>query len=108
MIRFLPVSHVVQLSHGGTNQCPAVTPEFMKTAHGCQTRPPAQAALAEFTESSSLPRSYTHLILESEFQGPGFEGEMPYVTTDYSFDLTGAGKLRVFKGLTRPSHLGPK
>lgn len=45
--------------------------------------------------------------LSSPFQ-PGFEGEMPYVTTDYSFDLTGAGKLRVFKGLTRPSHLGPK
>ncbi|XP_056279314.1 polynucleotide 5'-hydroxyl-kinase NOL9 [Pseudoliparis swirei] len=256
MIRFLPVSHVIQLSHGGTNQCPAVTPEFMKTAHGCQTRPPAQTALAEITESNSPPRSFTHLILESEFQGvgrqgtakhqrtnehrelsllaylsqlqspdngpikplhsltpyqvpntavalgvlhcevapshmfyaanaslvglcclgekvssrggpvllskapicpcvgfgvlrgidigrglyflltpvapsilrkvnclllgavllpscilttqPGFEGEMPYVTTDYSFDLTGAGKLRVFKGLTRPSHLGPK
>lgn len=31
---------------------------------------------------------------------------MPYVTTDYSFDLTGAGKLRVFKGLMRPSQMG--
>uniref|UniRef100_A0A8C2WWB9 Polynucleotide 5'-hydroxyl-kinase NOL9 n=1 Tax=Cyclopterus lumpus TaxID=8103 RepID=A0A8C2WWB9_CYCLU len=252
MIRFLPVSHVIQLSHSGINQCPAVTPEFMKTAHGCQTRPPAQTALSEFTESHSPPRSYTHLIVQSEFQGvgrqgtrtnehrelsllaylsqlqspdpgpikplhsltpyqvpntavalgvlhcevvpahmfyaanaslvglcclgekvssrggpvllsqapicpcvgfgvlrgidigrglyflltpvdpsilrkvnclllgaislpscilttqPGFEGEMPYVTTDYSFDLTGAGKLRVFKGLTRPSHIAPK
>lgn len=37
---------------------------------------------------------------------PSFEGEMPYVTTDYSFDLSGAGKLRVFKGLTRPSQTG--
>ncbi|XP_010784061.1 polynucleotide 5'-hydroxyl-kinase NOL9-like [Notothenia coriiceps] len=37
---------------------------------------------------------------------PGFDGEMPYITKDYSFDLTGAGKLRVFKGLTRPSQMG--
>lgn len=256
MIRFLPVSHVVQISHSGINQCPALTPEFLKTAHGYQTHPPAQTALAEFTESLSTSKNYTHLDLQSEFQGvgrqgtakhqrtnelrelamlaylsqlqspdpgpirplhsltpyqvpntavalgvihcevvpahmfyaansslvglcclaekvssrggpvllskapicpcvgfgvlrgidigrglyflltpvdpsilrkvnclllgaislpscilttqPGFEGEMPYVTTDYSFDLTGAGKLRVFKGLTRPSHTGTK
>lgn len=38
---------------------------------------------------------------------PGFDGETPYLTTDYSFDLSGAGKLRIFKGLTRPSHVGP-
>ena len=31
---------------------------------------------------------------------------MPYVTTDYSFDLSGAGKLRIFKGLMRPNHVG--
>lgn len=37
---------------------------------------------------------------------PGFEGEMPYVTSDYSFDLSGAGKIRVFKGLMRPSLMG--
>lgn len=36
----------------------------------------------------------------------GFEGERPYVTTNYSFDLNGAGKLRVFKGLQRPSQIG--
>ncbi|XP_070766992.1 polynucleotide 5'-hydroxyl-kinase NOL9 [Enoplosus armatus] len=254
MIRFFPVSHVVQLSHSGITQCPALTPEFLRTAHGYQTHPPAQTALDEFTESHSPSRSYTHLIVQSEFQGvgrqgtakhqrtnehrelsllaylsqlqspdpgpvrplhsltpyqvphtavalgvihcevgpthmfyaanaslvglcclgekvtsrggpvllsqtplcpcvgfgvlrgidmvrglyflltpvdpsilrkvnclllgaislpscilktqPGFEGEMPYVTTDYSFDLTGAGKLRVFKGLTRPSQIG--
>lgn len=39
---------------------------------------------------------------------PGFDGETPYLTTDYSFDLSGAGKLRIFKGLTRPSHVGPR
>ncbi|KAM3872556.1 polynucleotide 5'-hydroxyl-kinase NOL9 [Diretmus argenteus] len=254
MIRLFPVSHVVQLGHGGSTQCPLLTPEFLRTAHGCQTHPPAQTALEEFTESHSPPRSYVHLIVQSEFQGvgrqgtakhqrtnerrelsllaylsqlqspypgpvrplhcltpyqvphsavavgvthcevapnhmlyaangnlvglcclgekvagrggpvllskapicpcvgfgvlrgidmarglyflltpvnptvlrkvnclllgaislpsclvttqPGFEGEMPYVTTDYSFDLTGAGKLRVFKGLMRPSQIG--
>ncbi|XP_071758729.1 polynucleotide 5'-hydroxyl-kinase NOL9 [Centroberyx gerrardi] len=254
MIRFFPVSHVVQLGHGGSTQCPALTPEFLRTAHGCQTHPPAQTALDEFTESHSPPRSYVHIIVQSDFQGvgrqgtakhqrtnehrelsllaylsqmqspdpgpvrplhcltpyqvpqsavavgvthcevapshmlyaanaslvglcclgekvtsrggpvllsqapicpcvgfgvlrgidmvrglyflltpvdpsilrkvnclllgaislpscivitqPGFEGEMPYVTTDYSFDLTGAGKLRVFKGLARPGQIG--
>ncbi|XP_054465538.1 polynucleotide 5'-hydroxyl-kinase NOL9 [Anoplopoma fimbria] len=254
MIRFFPVTHVVQLGHSGITQCPALTPEFLRTAHGYQTHPPAQTALEEFTKSQNPPRSYTHLIVQSEFQGvgrqgtakhqrtnehrelsllaylsqlqspdpgpvrplhsltpyqvphtavalgaihcevvpshmfyaanatlvglcclgekvtsrggpvllsqapicpcvgfgvlrgidmvrglyflltpvdpsilrkvnclllgaislpacilttqPGFEGEMPYVTTDYSFDLTGAGKLRVFKGLTRPSQMG--
>ncbi|XP_053173666.1 polynucleotide 5'-hydroxyl-kinase NOL9 [Scomber japonicus] len=254
MIRFFPVSHVVQLGHTGSTQCAALTPEFLRTAHGCQTHPPAQTALDEFTESHSPPRSYVHLIVDSDFQGvgrqgtakhqrtnehrelsllaylsqlqspdpgpvrplncltpyqvphtavalgvihcevvpshmfyaancslvglcclgekvtsrggpvllnqaplcpcvgfgvlrgidmvrglyllltpvdpsvlrkvnclllgaislpscilttqPGFEGEMPYITTDYSFDLSGAGKLRVFKGLMRPSHIG--
>lgn len=254
MIRFFPLSHVVQLGHSGTTQCPALTPEFLRTAHGFHTHPPAQTALDEFTESHSPPRSYVHLIVQSEFQGvasqgtskhqrsnehrelsllaylsqlqspdpgpvrplhsltpyqvphtavalgvihcevvpshmfyaanaslvglcclgdkvtsrggpvllsqapicpcvgfgvlrgvdmarglyflltpvdpsilrkvncllmgaislpscilttqPGFEGEMPYVTTNYSFDLTGAGKLRVFKGLMRPSQTG--
>lgn len=36
----------------------------------------------------------------------GFEGEKPYVTTDYSFDLTGAGKIRIFKGMARPGQAG--
>lgn len=39
---------------------------------------------------------------------PGFDGETPYLTTDYSFDLSGAGKLRIFKGLIRPSQAGPR
>ncbi|XP_047428466.1 polynucleotide 5'-hydroxyl-kinase NOL9 [Mugil cephalus] len=254
MIRFFPVSHVIQLGHSGTTQCPGLTPEFVRTAQGCQTHPPAQSALDELTESHSPPRSYSHLVVQSEFQGvarqgtakhqrsnehrelsllaylsqlqspelgpvrplnslipyqvpntavalgvihcevmpnhmfyaanaslvglcclaekvasrggpvllsqapicpcvgfgvlrgidvarglyflltpvdptvlrkvnclllgaislpscilttqPGFDGEMPYVTADYSFDLTGAGKLRVYKGLARPSQAG--
>lgn len=46
------------------------------------------------------------LTLPSSLFQSGFEGGMPYVTTDYSFDLSGAGKLRVFKGLTRPGQIG--
>lgn len=254
MIRFFPVSHVVQLSHSGINQCPALTPDFLRTANGFHTHPPAQTALDEFTESHSPPRIYSHINIQTEFQGvgsqgtakhqrsneqrdlsllaylsqlqypdpgpvrplhsltpyqvphtaialgvthcdvvpshiihasigslvglcclaekvvskggpvflsqapicpcvgfgvlrgidmarglyflltpvdpsvlrdvncllfgaismpscvlttqPGIDGEMPYITTDYSFDLTGAGKLRVFKGMTRPSQVG--
>lgn len=37
---------------------------------------------------------------------PDSDAEKPYITSDYSFDLTGAGKLRVYKGLMRPSQLG--
>lgn len=74
MIRFLPVSHVVQLGHGGVAHCPALTPEFLRTAHGYQTHPPAQTALDEFTENHTPPRSYTHLTVQSEFQGVGRQG----------------------------------
>ncbi|TMS15784.1 Polynucleotide 5'-hydroxyl-kinase NOL9 [Larimichthys crocea] len=74
MIRFFPLSHVVQLGHGGTTQCAALSPEFLRTAHGHQTHPPAQTAMDEFTESHSPPRSYTHLIVQAEFQGVGRQG----------------------------------
>lgn len=75
MIRFFPVSHVVQLSYGGSNQCSSLTPEFLRTAHGCQTHPPAQTALDEFTERHNPPRSYVHLSVQSEFQGVGSQGK---------------------------------
>ncbi|XP_062247362.1 polynucleotide 5'-hydroxyl-kinase NOL9 [Platichthys flesus] len=74
MIRFFPVSHVVQLGHSGLTQCPVLSPEFLRTAHGFQTHPPTQTALEEFTESHSPPRSYTHLIVQSEFQGVARQG----------------------------------
>ncbi|XP_064876907.1 polynucleotide 5'-hydroxyl-kinase NOL9-like isoform X2 [Oncorhynchus nerka] len=32
-------------------------------------------------------------------------GEPPYVTIDYNFELTGAGKIHVFKGLARPDQM---
>lgn len=74
MIRFFPVSHVVQLGYGGSNQCPLLTPEFLRTAHGCQTHPPSQTALDEFTENHSPPRTYIHLSVQSEFEGVGSQG----------------------------------
>lgn len=74
IIRLLPVTHVVQLGHGGTIQCPALTPEFLRTAHGYQTHPPAQTALDEFTESHCPPRTFFHLSVQSEFQGVARQG----------------------------------
>ncbi|XP_060750933.1 polynucleotide 5'-hydroxyl-kinase NOL9 [Tachysurus vachellii] len=38
----------------------------------------------------------------------GVETELPYVTTDYSFEVTGAGKVHVFKGLARPGFVKAK
>ncbi|XP_039509061.1 polynucleotide 5'-hydroxyl-kinase NOL9 [Pimephales promelas] len=35
----------------------------------------------------------------------GVEGDLPYVTTDYSFEVKGAGKLHIYKGLTRPGFI---
>ncbi|XP_056129314.1 polynucleotide 5'-hydroxyl-kinase NOL9 [Lampris incognitus] len=74
MIRLFPVSHVVQLGHSGSTHCPSLTPEFLRTAHGYQTHPPAPTALDEFTESHSTPRSYVHIIAQAEFQGVGCQG----------------------------------
>ncbi|XP_077437131.1 polynucleotide 5'-hydroxyl-kinase NOL9 [Vanacampus margaritifer] len=75
MLRFFPVSHVIQLAHGGAAQCPALTPEFLRTAHGFQTHPPAQTALDEFTESTqSPPLTYVHMSVQSHFEGAGCPG----------------------------------
>ncbi|XP_029911115.1 polynucleotide 5'-hydroxyl-kinase NOL9 [Myripristis murdjan] len=88
MIRIFPVSHVVQLGHGGSTQCPALTPEFLRTAHGCQTHPPAQTALDEFTESHSPPRSYVHLIVQSDFQGVARQGTSKHQRTNEHRELS--------------------
>lgn len=74
MIRSLPVTHVVQLSHSGTTQCSLLTPEFLRMAHGYQTHPPAQSALDEFAESHCPHRTFSHIMVESEFQGVGQQG----------------------------------
>ncbi|KAM9830755.1 polynucleotide 5'-hydroxyl-kinase NOL9 isoform 1-T2 [Syngnathus typhle] len=76
MLRFFPVSHVIQLGHAdSTAQCPALTPEFLRTAHGFQTHPPAQTALDEFTENTqSLPLTYVHMTIYSDFERGGSQG----------------------------------
>lgn len=74
MIRFFPVSHVVQLDHSGVAQAPALTPDFLRTAQGYQTHPPTQTALDEFTESHNPPRNYTHVAVQSEFQSVARQG----------------------------------
>uniref|UniRef100_A0A1A7XJ01 Polynucleotide 5'-hydroxyl-kinase NOL9 n=1 Tax=Iconisemion striatum TaxID=60296 RepID=A0A1A7XJ01_9TELE len=88
IIRFLPVTHVVQLSHGGTTQCPAITPEYLRTAHGCQTHPPAQTSLDEFTESHCPPRTYSHLSVQSEFQGVARQGTAKHQRTNEHRELS--------------------
>uniref|UniRef100_A0A672HW74 Polynucleotide 5'-hydroxyl-kinase NOL9 n=1 Tax=Salarias fasciatus TaxID=181472 RepID=A0A672HW74_SALFA len=108
MIRFFPVSHVLQLSHGGVNQFPALTPEFLRTAHGYQTHPPAQTALDEFTESHSPPRSYSHLVVQSEFQGAGRQGTARHQRTNELRELSLLGYLSQLQssdsGPVRPLH----
>nr|XP_057906891.1 polynucleotide 5'-hydroxyl-kinase NOL9 [Doryrhamphus excisus] len=74
LLRFLPVSHVIQLSHGGAPQCPALTPDFLRMADGFQTHPPTQTALDELTESHGPPRSYLHMSVTADFQGAGSQG----------------------------------
>ncbi|CAI5646816.1 unnamed protein product [Oreochromis niloticus] len=88
MIRFFPVSHVVQLSHSGFNQCPALTPDFLRTANGFQTHPPAQTALDEFTESHSHPRMYSHISIQAEFQGVGSQGTAKHQRSNEQRDLS--------------------
>lgn len=103
MIRFLPVSHVVQLGHGGVTHCPALTPEFLRTAHGYQTHPPAQTALDEFTENHTPPRSYTHLIVQSEFLGVGRQGTARHQRSNEMRELS----LLAYLSQMQSSDLGP-
>ncbi|MED6269694.1 hypothetical protein CHARACLAT_002308 [Characodon lateralis] len=108
LIRFLPVTHVVQLSHGGTTQCPSLTPEFLRTAQGYHTRPPTQTALNEFTETHYPPRTYTHLNVQSEFQGVGRQGTATHQRSNEHRELSLLGYLSQLQspdpGPVRPLH----
>lgn len=108
LIRFLPVTHVVQLSHGDTTQCPSLTPEFLRTAQGYQTQPPAQTALNEFAESPCPPRTYTHLSVQSEFQGVGRQGTATHQRSNEHRELSLLGYLSQLQSLdpgpVRPLH----
>ncbi|XP_004086339.1 polynucleotide 5'-hydroxyl-kinase NOL9 [Oryzias latipes] len=108
LIRVLPVSHVIQLSHGSTTQCPALTPEFLRTAHGCQTHPPAQTAMDECTESHGPPKTYSHLDVQAEFRGVARQGTAKYQRSNEQRELSLLAYLSQLQspepGLVRPLH----
>ncbi|XP_068193803.1 polynucleotide 5'-hydroxyl-kinase NOL9 [Antennarius striatus] len=108
LIRFFPVSHVIQLNHSGVSQCSALTQEFLRTAHGYQTHPPAQTALDEFTESHNPPRSYSHLNVQSEFQGVGRQGTSKHQRSNETRELSLLAYLSQLQspdpGLVKPLH----
>uniref|UniRef100_A0A8C5HPM8 Polynucleotide 5'-hydroxyl-kinase NOL9 n=1 Tax=Gouania willdenowi TaxID=441366 RepID=A0A8C5HPM8_GOUWI len=93
MIRLFPVTHVVQLCHSGVTQCPALTSDYVRTADGYQTRPPAQTALEMFTESPVTPRSYTHFLVQSEFLDVGRQGTAKHQRTNEQRELSMLGYL---------------
>lgn len=103
MVRFFPISHVVQLGHSGITQCPALTPEFLRTAHGFQTHPPAPTALDEFTETHCPPRSYTHLLVQSEFEGVGRQGTSKHQRSNELRELS----LLAYLSQLQPPEPGP-
>lgn len=76
LIRFFSVTHVVQLSYGDTPQCHTLTPDFLHSAHGWHTQPPAQSALAEEPGNQLTAQGHVLLNVHSEFEGAGTSGEM--------------------------------
>ncbi|XP_033826171.1 polynucleotide 5'-hydroxyl-kinase NOL9 [Periophthalmus magnuspinnatus] len=88
MLRFFPVSHVVQLGYGGIQQCPSLTPDYLRTAQGYQTHPPPQSALDEFAESSTPPRTFVHLPVQSEFKGVGTQGKAKHQRSNEMRELS--------------------
>lgn len=108
IIRFLSVSHVVQLGYGENTQCPALTSDFLKSSHGWQTHPPAQSSLGEDTWSQNVVRSYTHLPVLSEYQGAGKAGISRYQRSNEQRELCLLGYLSKLQnpdpGLVVPIH----
>ncbi|XP_036388316.1 polynucleotide 5'-hydroxyl-kinase NOL9 isoform X1 [Megalops cyprinoides] len=87
-VRLFSVTHVVQLSYGATYQCPALTPAFLRTAQGWQTRPQAPPTGAgEDLEEQVSPQSHMLLSVQSEFQGAGAVSNMRYHRSNVLRDL---------------------
>lgn len=76
LIRFFSVTHVVQLSYGDTPQCHTLTSDFLRSAHGWHTHPPAQSALPEEPANQLAAQGHVLLGIHSEFEGAGTSGEM--------------------------------
>ncbi|XP_023690702.2 polynucleotide 5'-hydroxyl-kinase NOL9 [Paramormyrops kingsleyae] len=87
LIRLFNVSHVVQLSYGYTTQCPSLTPAFLQSAHGWQTRPPAQPALGHELGEQETPEGHVLLTVQSEFEGAGTTSNMMYHRSNIVRDL---------------------
>ncbi|XP_064155310.1 polynucleotide 5'-hydroxyl-kinase NOL9 [Anguilla rostrata] len=82
LIRLFSVTHVVQLSYGSTTQCADLTPAFMSSAPGWQTRPPAPP-----TEEQAAPQPHVLLSVQSEFEGAGTVSNMRYHRSNILRDL---------------------
>lgn len=110
LLRLLPVTHVVQFNFGETSQCPALTPDFMRTACGWQTQPPAPPALGHQQDPHHAPPPHTHLLLtvHSEFQGAGTSGDMRLQRSNEIRDLALLGYLSQLQSpestIVRPLH----
>ncbi|KAL2103896.1 hypothetical protein ACEWY4_000764 [Coilia grayii] len=107
LVRLFSVTHVVQLSFGGTSQCPALTPELLRTAHGWQTHPPAPPALGQ-AELQEAPHSHVFLSVQSEFEGAGTSGEMRHQRSNELRDLALLGYFSQMQApnsnIVRPLH----
>ncbi|XP_035377210.1 polynucleotide 5'-hydroxyl-kinase NOL9 [Electrophorus electricus] len=87
LIRFFSVTHLVQLSYGDAPQCANLTPEFLRSAHGFQTHPPAQPVLADELDGHLASRGHVLLSIHSEFEGAGTSGEMRHQRSNELRDL---------------------
>ncbi|KAJ8390174.1 hypothetical protein AAFF_G00110480 [Aldrovandia affinis] len=102
-IRLFSVTHVVQLSYGANPQCPDLTPTFVRTTSGWQTRPPAPP-----TEEYFTPQSHVLLSVQSEFEGAGSVSNMRYHRSNILRDLALLGYFSQLQapesGPVRPLH----
>ncbi|TSL61239.1 Polynucleotide 5'-hydroxyl-kinase NOL9 [Bagarius yarrelli] len=108
LIRFFSVTHVIQLSYGDTPQCHTLTPDFLRSAHGWQTHPPAQSALAEEPANQLTAQGHMLLGIHSEFEGAGTAGEMRHQRSNELRDLALLGYFSQLQsaepGPVRPLH----
>ncbi|XP_030625442.1 polynucleotide 5'-hydroxyl-kinase NOL9 [Chanos chanos] len=108
LIRFFSVTHVVQLSYGDTPQCQSLTPEFMRSAHGFQTHPPAPPTLGDESDNHATARNHVLLAVRSEFEGAGSAGETRHQRSNELRDLALLGYFSQLQspepGPIRPLH----
>uniref|UniRef100_A0A8C9SG77 Polynucleotide 5'-hydroxyl-kinase NOL9 n=1 Tax=Scleropages formosus TaxID=113540 RepID=A0A8C9SG77_SCLFO len=108
LIRLFSVTHVVQLSHGDTTQCPALTSIFLQSAHGWQTRPPAPPSLGQEMEEPFGPQGHVLISVHSEFEGAGTTNNLRYHRSNIIRDMALLGYFSQLQtsgpGPVRPLH----